>query len=595
MGAPLPGRWTRPLAATALLAAVLLLAVRLAGSATLEPADFVFNNGTEIQSLDPATVTGVPEGRILRAIFEGLVTKDPATLEPVPGVAERWERSADGKTWTFFLRPNALWSNGDRVVAQDLEWSFRRFLMPETAAEYAYLLWCVENGREFTTGEDAEGKVVGHPEWSAVGIKALDDATLRFELHAPLAYFLEILAFYPLYPVHRASLEDARVRWPDTWQVEWMKPDNLVVNGPFYVDTRRINDRIRLRKNPRYWDAENVAFDTIDALAVESYGTATNLYLTGQADWLDATVPSNLVPRLMKTEDLQPKPYLGSYFYRVNVTKPPLDDARVRRALALAIPRVDICEKVTKAGQRPALSVVAWTQPRPANPLLVEDPIAEGRRLLREAGYGPGLKPMPALEIHFNTSEVHKDIAEVVADVWKRELGIDATLANQEWKVYLDTQNQLQYDVSRSAWIGDWCNPAPLNFLSLFVTGGENNKTGWGNPRFDQLIEVATYTTDESERVRAMGEAEDILMTEMPALPVYYYVSQNVVRPRLGGFHGNLLNEHFPKCWYWMDDDELAEKRTELPADIPHSAPGGPRGGKYAPVGKARQLGRAPR
>lgn len=582
----------RALAGVALLGLVFAGALAISRSARLEPADFTFNNSDEVQSLDPATVTGVPEGRIMRTIYEGLCVKDPRTLEPIPGTAESWETSADETVYTFKIRDSARWSSGEPVTADDFEFSFRRVLEPQTAAEYAYLLWPVVNAEAFCTGLDRDDQPV-EVAWEDVGIEALDRRTLRIELVSPVPQFLELMAFYPLYPVNQRALEAARAEFPDTWNVEWLKAGKLVSNGPFMLGERRINDRIRMVKNAHYWDADNVAFDTIDALPVSHWGTAVNMYLTGEVGWLDGTIPPNLVPELLRREDFIPRPYLGSYFYRVNVTKPPLDDVRVRRALSLTIPRRAIVEKVTKAGQAPSWSVVPWATDDPEPPPL-EGAVAaaEARRLMAEAGYGSGGKRFPPIEIHYNTSETHRDVAEVIADAWKRELGIDARLQNQEWKVYLDTQSELKYDVSRSAWIGDWVDPAPLNFLSLFVTGNPNNKTGWGNPEFDALIARVMAGQDPEERERLMVAAEAIVREECPVLPIYSYVTQNLTKPRLGGLYGNLLNEHFPRFWYWMDDEELAQKRAEIDPALERVDPGGPPGGKYAPNGRASQIGR---
>ena len=582
----------RQAVALVVLGGVLAALLSVAGSARLERADFVFNNSDEVQSLDPATVTGVPEGRILRALYEGLCTKDPVTLAPLPGMAEAWTKSDDGRLYVFDMRDGARWSNGDPVTAHDFEASFRRFLAPDTAAEYAYLLWKVPGARAYSTGKEEDG-TEREVTWEEVGIRAVDADTLRIELTDPVPYFLELMAFYPLYPVHVGNLEAMQAAYPDTWNVQWLKPENIVTNGPYILEERRINDRIRLRKNPSYWDADNVALETIDALPISHWGTAVNMYLTGECDWIDGTIPPNLVPELLKREDFIPKPYLGSYFYRVNVTKPPLDDKRVRQALALAIPRRQIAENVTKAGQAPNWDLVPWKPAEKSRePVEGEEAAERARALLAEAGYGPGGKEFPVLEVHYNTSETHRDIAEVIAAAWQRELGIEARLKNQEWKVYLDTQKNLEYDVSRSAWIGDWVDPGPLNFLSLFVTDGANNKTGWGNAEYDALLARIQVEQDVEQRNRLMEEAEALILEEMPVLPIYSYVTQNLIKPRLGGLYGNMLNEHFPKFWYWMDDEELAAYRATLPPGLEEVEPGGPSGGLYAPVGKALQIGR---
>jgi len=700
------------------LLCVLAAAVAVAGGARVERADFTFNNGAEITTLDPAAVSGVPEGRVLRAVFEGLCVKDPRTLEPRPGAAESWELSADRKTYTFHIRRGARWTNGDPLTAHDFVFSWERFLNPMTAAEYAYQLWYVRGAREYTqlvddrlyraswihnvwakeiapgrwrvgfcgyrlaemdpdlrpaisvaVGDELEageafvdfsgGSGQGHfhvpldgrvtavnrdlpatagalradpyeagwmvelevspesverelaagelipgerfrSEWAwphKVGIRALDDHTLEVRLDAPTPYFLDLVAFYPLFPVNRRNLEQARERWPGSWRLEWMRPANIVTNGPFKLLFRRVNDRIRLVKNPDYWDADEVALETIDVLAVDHLGTSLNLYLTGAVDWIDRPI-TNVVPRLRLREDFDPAPYLGSYFYRVNTTRPPFDDARVRRALALSIERVTICTNVTKAGEEPAWGLcppgmgayVTAEMDSRARRERAAGSYAEGfardveraRALLAQAGYGPGAKPLPTIEIHYNTDQTHKDIAEVIADGWKRHLGLNVKLLNQEWKVYLDAQKTLDYDVSRSAWIGDYADPN--TFLDLFVTGGENNRTGWGDARYDQAIRRAAVESDPAARLRHFAAAEALLMEELPILPIYYYVTRNLVNPRLGGFHENVQDEHFPKFWYWMDDAELAARRAARPDGREQVEAHGPRAGLYSPA-----------
>lgn len=294
-----------------------------------------------------------------------------------------------------------------------------------------------------------------------------------------------------------------------------------------------------------------------------------------------------------------PEPYLGTYFYRVNCTRPPFDDKRVRQALALTIDRRAICEKITKAGQTPWWSLVpaglaGYDPPRLAHtdpgPNLEDYDAAfaadceRARELLAEAGFGGAGRPLPTIELHYNTSETHRDIAEVIADGWKRLLGLDAKLLNQEWKVYLDTQRSLTYDVSRAAWIGDYVDPN--TFLDMFMTDGENNRTGWGNPRYDELVKKAAKEADVDQRIAYLREAEAILLDELPILPIYNYVTQNLVTPRLGGFYENAQDDHFPKFWYWMDDAELAERRARLGDDVELVEALGPPEGLYPPAGR---------
>ncbi|MHC4893552.1 MAG: peptide ABC transporter substrate-binding protein [Planctomycetota bacterium] len=582
--------WLRTVLPLALLAGVVALAARITTSTRIEPADLTFINGTEVSTLDPATVTGVPEGRILRSIFEGLTCKGPK-LEIMPGAAESWEISEDGLTYVFHIRKDGVWTNGDPVTAHDFVYSWERFLNPATAAEYAYQLWYVKGAKAYSTDLDDDG--VPKAGFDTVGIRALDDHTLEVVLEQPTPFFLQLTAFYPLYPVNRRNIEEARAAFPDRWQYEWLRPENIVTNGPFRVVERRINDRIRMVKNETYWDADAVALESLDALAVEQYMTNLNLYLQGDADWINY-IPNQLIARLLEREDFNPTPYFGTYFYRVNTTKPPFDDPLVRRALALSIDRVAITRYITKSGQIPWYSLVPYGMegyrpqqlPHTADPngdyaTTFQADIEEAKRLLAEAGYGPEGEPFPVMEIHYNTSETHRDIAELIADTWRRELGINAKLLNQEWKVYLDTQRTLGYDVSRAAWIGDYLDPN--TFLDMFVTGGENNKTGWGDPRYDAAIEAAKKEVDPDLRREHFYTAERVLVEELPILPIYSYVTQNIINPRMGGFPGNLLDEQFTKWWYVRSDEELAAQRALQPADWEVVEAPGPAAGIYPP------------
>lgn len=588
--------WLRTLLPVVLLGGIVALAASVTGSSRLERADLTWINGTEVSTLDPATVTGTPEGRILRAIFEGLTVKGPR-LEILPGMAESWDVSEDGLTYTFRIRRDAEWTNGDPVTAHDFVYSWERFLNPETAAEYAYQLWYVKGARAYSTDLNDEGQPRNG--FETVGIRAADEHTLVVELAQPTPFFIQLTAFYPLFPVNRRNIEAAQAKYPDRWRYEWLRPENIVTNGPFRVVERRINDRIRLVKHEGYWDADSVALNRVDALAVEQYMTNLNLYLQGDADWIQF-IPNQLIARLLEREDFNPTPYFGSYFYRVNTTQPPFDDPRVRRALALCIDRVAITRYITKSGQIPWYSLVPFGMEgyRPQEMPHHADPegdyertfrmdVEEAKRLLVEAGYGPGREPFPVTELHYNTSETHRDIAELIADSWRRELGINTKLLNQEWKVYLDTQRNLRYDVSRASWIGDYLDPN--TFMDMWVTDGENNKTGWGDPRYDAAIEAARHALDPAERFEHFYTAERILMEELPILPIYSYVTQNMVNPRLGAFPGNLLDEQFPKWWYLRSDEELAAARAAQPADWEIVEAPGPGEGLYpacAPGGR---------
>ncbi len=585
MPTPQGARFRRQGLAAALFVGLFGGVLYLASGARLKPADFTFNNGTEVTTLDPATVTGVPEGRVLRAIFEGLVVKDPLTLAPEPGMAESWNISEDGLTYTFQIRKEARWSDGHPVTAEDFFYSFQRFLDPRTAAYYAYQLWYVRGAKAYTEQVDEKGAPLN--DFSSVGIRTEGTHTLVVELEAPTPFFIDLMGFYPIFPVSRRNIESAKEQWPDSWEIRWLRPENIVTNGPYKVLHRRVNDRIRLVKNEFYWDADNVALGSIDVLAIEQDATMLNVYLTGGADLIDR-VNTNVVREMMVREDFSPVPYLGTYFYRVNVTKPPYDDPRVREALSLTIPREQISRDIMKMGQIPAYGLVPPGIPGYKGAECRKEDSERARALLAEAGFADG-EGFPALEIHYNTSEAHAQIAQVIALSWQRELGIRAKLRNEEWKVYLDTQNTLNFDVSRAAWIGDYVDPN--TFSDMFVTGGENNKTGWGNAEYDQLIADAAATVDPAQRMDLLHQAETILVRELPILPIYFYVTQNVAAPRLGGYFENIQDEHFPKHWYWMDDEELAAKRAGYTGDKELVDPHGPPQGMYSPAEMRRRAG----
>jgi len=492
-----------------------------------EPAPqktFTFNNGTEPETLDPALMTGVPEHRIAIALFEGLVTYHPETLAPAPGVAESWDISEDGLTYTFHLR-ESTWSNGVPITADDFLYSWRRALEPETAAEYAYQLWYIKNARAYTEGKLAD--------FSQVGVRVTDPHTLEVTLEQPTPYFLGLVAFETFMPVPAECIEQHGNRWT--------RPGNIVSNGPFVLTEWKPQAKIVMRKNPRYWDAAAVRLDAIVALPIANEDTALSLYKTGGLDWLDS-LPAPLIPQLKKHPDYHKAPYLGIYFYRFNCTRKPFDDPRVRRAFNLALDKAKLCRFVLHGEYEPATVFVPPMLPPYESPEgLAYDP-DRAAELLAEAGY-PGGRGFPRITLVYNTSKRHEDIAVVAQEMWKEALGVDINLVNQEWKVYLQTTNRLDYDIARASWIGDYTDPN--TFLDMFVTGGGNNRTGWSNERYDELIRAAAETLDPARRNDLLKEAEDILVNqELPIMPVFFYANLSLLRPRVKGFHQNARNLH---------------------------------------------------
>jgi len=498
-------------------------------------ADLVFLNGAEPESLDPAIITGQPEGRVVYALFEGLASLDAAG-HVKPGVAERWDISGDKRTYTFHLRHNARWTNGDPVTAADFVNSWRRALAPETASEYAYQLYYVKNGQPFNEGTLKD--------FSQVGVRALDPWTLRVELEDPTPFFIDLCAFSTLCPVHIPTVEKEGD--------QWIKPGKMVNNGAYRLVEWRINDRIRLEKNPYYWDKQHVAMQTVDILPISKAITALNFYISGIADLMmdKGLVPPALLSDLKNKPYFHSAPFLGTFFLRYNVTKKPLDDPRVRQAFSLVIDKQLLVSKITRGGEHPAGSLVppgtAGYDPPEG---LARDP-DRARKLLAEAGF-PGGKGFPILNFLYSEGELNEALAVELQNMFRNELGINISLLRQEWKVYLNSLSSLDYDICRSSWVGDY--PDPNTFLNMFVTDGGNNRTGWSNKTYDGLIAAAGREVDTKKRFDIFRQAEHLLVDEAaPITPLFFYVGIQFYDPtRLGGVEANLLDEHRVQEMYW--------------------------------------------
>lgn len=517
-----------------LIGAVLLVGIPVAmvlENSVEERADFVFDINTEPETIDTAILSGQPGGRIANSLFEGLTQRHPVTLEPIPAVAYRWDVSVDGRVYTFHLRA-CQWSNGDPVRAGDFVFQWERVLAPETAGRYANILYPLRNAEAYNRGEITD--------FSRVGARAEDDSTLVVTLENPTAYFLDLCAFYPYFPTHPHTVR--------THGEDWIKPENVVSNGPFVLEAWELRRRIRMRKNPRYWDAEHVALETIEAVAIEHASTAFNLYISGQTDWVDSgSLPLFIMDEIRQRPDFHTAPYLSTYFYRINTTRPPFDDRRVRQALNLAIDKQAIVEHITRGGQVPARHMAPPGLPGYESPLGPAYDPERARALLAEAGYPDG-RGFPNFELMFNTSESHKQIAEVIQQQWKGNLGIECELINQEWKVFLNTTRALDYDVSRGGWIGDYLDPS--TFLDLWIPGNGNNRTGWSHTEYTRLIRAAAAETDKQRRFDVLHRAEAILLAESPIIPIYFYVALNCYDDTWGGCEPNLLNILYTKYVY---------------------------------------------
>lgn len=501
-----------------------------------------WGNGTEPQELDPHIVTGVPENRIITAILEGLVLKDPKTLEPIPGVAEKWEISADGREYVFHLRANARWSNGDPVTAQDFAWSWWRALQPELGNQYAYMYYPIKNAEAYATGKLKD--------FSQVGVQVVDARTLKVTLANPTPYFLQLLDHYSMFPVHRPTIE--KFGAPGERGTRWTRAGNFVGNGPFMLTQWDLNKVVVVAKNPHYWDAAGVLLNGIRFYPTENVSTEERMFRAGQLH-VTGAMPTDKVPvyKAKMPQFLHLAPYLGTYFYRLNTRVPQLRDKRVRQALALAIDRKSLVDNLLKGGQQPAYTftppdTLGYTAETP----LRYDP-DRARALLAEAGY-PGGAGFPPTEILYNTSEGHQKMAVAIQQMWKLNLNIDIRLNNQDWKVYLDSEAAGRFQISRAGWIGDYVDPN--TFLDLWITGGGNNRTGWSNAEYDRLVlQDAPAAATREQRYEFFRRAEAILLDELPMIPLYTYTSAHLVALPVKGMPGNILDYVLYKNLYLED------------------------------------------
>jgi oligopeptide transport system substrate-binding protein len=498
------------------------------------PADITILNGAEPETLDPALLTGQPEFRIVIGLFEGLMQLEPKTARPIPGLAKRVEISPDGRSYTFHLRTNLVWSTGGPITADDVVYSWIRALNPATASDYAGQLYYLENAEAFNAGKIKEPTLVG--------VHALDQFTVRVDLNQPTPFFLAICTMPITYVVPRQTIEKYGDRW--------IMAQPLPSSGPYELVYWRLNDKVRLKKNPRYWDAVHTQSSTIDLLPVGSPSAALNLYMNGQADivWDKELVPTELVDLLLKRPDFHKFNYLATYFIRFNVTRKPFDDPRVRQALALAIDKERIVKKITRAGEQPASHLVPSISVNYTSPEGLGYNPALARKLLAEAGY-PGGKGFPRFEYMFNAAaggaaEIHQNIAIELQQMWRDQLGIHMELRQLEWKVYLSAQSHLDYELSRSSWVADYDDAN--TFLGMFTSDDGNNRTGWKNARYDALINEANEQTDLKKREELFQQAETLLVRDqVPIIPLFFYVGINYFDTnKIQGVYENILDDH---------------------------------------------------
>ncbi len=511
-------------------------------AAAPRPQILRLGNGAEPKGIDPQDISGVTEGKIVMALFEGLLTPDPHDLHPLPGVAEAWEISPDGLTYTFHLRANAKWADGEPVTAQDFVESYRRMLSPKFASEYAYLLYnFVVGAKDYYDGRLAD--------FSKVGFAAPDARTLRVTLLNSTPYLLNIIACHQAWDVVPLKVIE-RFGPPDSKNGAWTKPGNIVGNGPFILKEWLPKQKITVVRNPLYWDAANVKLDAIEFHAIDDATAEEQAFRTGRLDATD-TMPLSKIDTYRRdhADTFRIEPYLGIYFYRCNVTKPPLTDKRVRRALALAIDRESIVKNITKGEQLPAYAV-SYPGTAGYTPIArLSGDLAEAKRLLAEAGYPEG-KGCPPIELLYNTSEAHKAIAEAIQQMWREKLGVEVRLTNQEWAAYQDTQHTHNYQMMRAGWIADYEDPHV--FLEIWSSDNGNNDTLWVNADYDRLLQSALAAKTQDERYGIYQKMDAILVDECPVIPIYYYTHVHAISPKVKGWFPTRLDLH-PYKYVWLE------------------------------------------
>lgn len=503
---------------------------------------FRMNLFTEPGSLDPALAEANTDATVLWSIYEPLVNLDENN-QVQPGMAEKWEISDDGLTYTFHIRQGAKWSNGDPVTAHDFEYAWKRALDPKTASTYAYILYYVKNGEAYNTGKITDA--------GQVGVKATDDQTLVVSLENATSYFLKVTNFYTYMPLNQKAIEG---------NPEWAAEANtMVTNGPFTISEWRHSDAIVLKKNENYYDAKSVNFTEVDMAMVGDPATEASMFDTDQLDWNGRPVgeiPIDLMQKFKADGSLQIKPQASVYYYLFNVTQKPFDNVKIRKALAMAINRQQLVDKVAQAEQLPAYGVVTpgisgkektFREEHPDSDYFKED-VAEAKKLLQEGLRESGLTKLPVIPLSWNTNDNHKKIALAIADMWKQNLGAEVKTSNEEFKVFLKTRHNLDFGVARAGWIADYDDAN--TFLDMYTTGNGQNDTGYSNPEYDKLIADAAKELDAAKRQDMLAQAEKILIADdMVVMPIYYYTSMwrqkdNVKNVFIDSMQGNIHLTH---------------------------------------------------
>ena len=500
--------------------------------------------GPDPNDLDPQVISTNQAAVIAMALCEGLTNYDPQDLHPVPGVAERWEVSPDGLSYTFHLRTDARWSNGDPVTADDFAFSARRILSPAFASEFAYMLFPVRGAEEFATGRTKD--------FSRVGLQVLGPHTLRYELVRPAPFFLTLVAHWSWYPVHPPTiLRFGRIDQPAT---AWTRAGNFVGNGPFALTEWRPGQGVVVKKSPRYWDAARVRLQEINFHFMDNVDAEERAYRGGQLHLTNSLPRSKIAAyRALPDSPLRAVVLFDTDSLTLNLKIPPLDNPLVRQALSLAIDRAALAAQVLSDGSQPAVSLLpgdARGYTYAGEPQLRFDP-AEARRLLAAAGFAGG-KGFPALELSFSNGSagIGPIVGEALQQMWRKNLGLEIALTKMESRVFVDTLHQRRLALAFSGWIGDYLDP--LSFLETYGTGNTHNDASYANAEFDRLIAAAAGSADSRPRYALFQQAESLLMRDLPAVPLYHRPNLHLVHPAVRGYESNLMDMH-PYQGMWLE------------------------------------------
>ena len=513
------------------LKSLLTGAALVALTATGAIAETVWNRGAngDVQSLDPHKTSTVEEFNIINDLFSGLMTTD-AQGNAMPGAATDYKVSADGKVWTFNLRADGVWSDGSPVTAEDFVYSMRRLVTPETGAEYAYLANPILN---------AEDVIAGKKKPEELGVKAIDAKTFEVTLKASTPYFLELLTHQAMFPVQKANVEK--------FGVDFVKPGNLVSNGPFILAENVPNDHIKAVKNPKFYDAATVKLDAVSFIPTEDRAAGVKRYKAGEVDSMN-DFPTEQLADLRKElgDQIHEAPQLGTYYYIFKFKKAPWDNIKLRNAISMVIDREYIAEKAWAGAMIPAYSLVppglAGYTPRMTDFAKMDQLDREdaAKKVFAELGISPE-KPMK-LEIRYNTAEGHKNTAVAVQDMLK-PFGFDVSLVTTDGKThYSYLEEKGDFDLARAGWLADYKDPG--TFLDLGHTGFGNNYGEWTNAEFDKLTDAAAVEPDPAKRMQLLSDAEAILVAEQSIMPLLYYANHNIVSPKLKGFVDNVMDKH---------------------------------------------------